>query len=62
MTTPRALRYRSPRRAGAVLLPLTVAEREELRAASAREAMTLAGWVRRVALLAARLRVSSSPV
>jgi hypothetical protein len=45
---------RSPRRAGALLLALTVEERAELRAAAERDDRTLAAWIRHVALAAAR--------
>jgi hypothetical protein len=44
---------RGPRRAGAVLLALTVEEREILRAAAARDDRTLAAWIRHVAMKAA---------
>lgn len=45
---------RGPRRAGAVLVALTPEEREELRAAAARDDRPLAAWIRHVALKAAR--------
>jgi hypothetical protein len=45
---------RGPRRAGAVLLALTVEEREECRRAAAADSRPLAQWLRLVALRAAR--------
>jgi hypothetical protein len=45
---------RGPRRAGAVLLALTVEEREELRRAAERDAIPLAVWARSTLLKAAR--------
>jgi hypothetical protein len=45
---------RGPRRAGAVLLALTVEEREELRRAAVNNGRPLAQWIRWVALEAAR--------
>lgn len=42
------------RRAGAILLALTVEEREELRSAADREALPLAAWLRSLALREAR--------
>jgi hypothetical protein len=45
---------RGPRYPGTVTVPLTTEEREELRAAAARDDRPLAVWIRRVALLAAR--------
>jgi hypothetical protein len=41
---------RGPRRAGAVLLALTVEERETLRAAAAREGLGLGPWLRMLGL------------
>lgn len=49
-----AARDRGPRRAGALLLALTAEEREELRAAAARDDRPLGAWIRRAALAAAR--------
>lgn len=43
-----------PRREGAILLGLTVEERDELRAAAERDDRPLAAWIRHVALRAAR--------
>jgi len=54
MTTRPARKPLSPRRAGAVSLPLTVEERQELREAAARDERPTTAWIRRVALAAAR--------
>lgn len=45
---------RGPRREGAVLLALTVEEREELKRAAARDDRPLTQWIRHVALKQAR--------
>lgn len=45
---------RGPRREGAVLLSLTVEEREELKQAAARDDRPLSAWIRHVALKQAR--------
>ena len=50
---------RSPRRAGAVLVALTVEEREQMRAKAAAEGRPLAQWIRWVCLREAQR--SSTP-
>jgi hypothetical protein len=52
---------RGPRRAGAVLLALTVEERETLREAAKRDAMPLGVWARSLLLRTAREAAPGSP-
>lgn len=54
MTVIRTNRRRTPRREAAILIGLTVEERDELRAAAARDDRPLSTWIRHVALREAR--------